>query len=371
MERVNGDNLYRYHSGALSAAEYKTASTQLLEAVQSELGRHGIKPVKTVREELPPKSSSDKKTSLVAAYSDAIVEFGKRKKDFIALDADLTVDLGLLPFKRTFPDRHIQAGIAEQDMVSFAGGLATQGVIPIVHSFACFLTPRANEQIYNNASERTKIIYVGGLAGVLPGMPGHSHQSVRDIAIMNAIPGLAIVEPSDADETRRALEYALTATQSTYIRLTSVPWHIPYTIPKTSLQRPGVGTQVRAGKDIAVIAYGPAMVSEAYEAAALAERDGLRVAVYAFPWLNQTNDKWVAREFGKYKKIVVIDNHYIQGGLGERIQASLQRSSVETACAILGLTDIPPFGQNDEVLKACGFDRQSLVKTLRKMHRAR
>ena len=127
----------------------------------------------------------------------------------MALDADLVLDTGLIPFAERFPDRFIECGIAEQDMVSQAGGLALAGRLPVVHSFACFLTTRANEQIYNNATER----HEGGLCRVArrpaPGRPGHSHQSVRDIAALAGTPGLEMLEPSCEAEVAQAVAYCL------------------------------------------------------------------------------------------------------------------------------------------------------------------
>ncbi len=367
LESVGDDGLYHYHSGALNAVEYTEASEVLLSDIARRVNAVGAKPIKIAQVVMPPKSDSDVKTSLVKAYSEAILAEAKKHKSFIALDADLTVDLGLLPFKKQFPGRHIQAGIAEQDMVSFAGGFATHALTPIVHSFACFLTPRANEQIYNNASERTKVVYVGGLAGILPGMPGHSHQAVRDIAIMNAIPGLTIIEPADAGDVRRALAYALhTNTGSTYIRLTSVPWHLPFITPEVSLTKPGQGSKVRSGKDAAIIAYGPVMLAEAYEAARLLDAEGISIAVYNVPWLNIIDGAWLARIAKGLRSITVIDNHFIQGGLGERIQAALQRRGCMVPTDIIGVIDIPHYGQNDEVLRAHGMDRESIASRIRK-----
>jgi transketolase len=114
------------------------------------------------------------------------------------------------------------------DMVSQAGGLALNGHLPVVHSFGCFLTPRANEQIYNNATESTKIIYAGSLVGLVPGGPGHSHQSVRDFGILSQIPGMVCIEPCCERETASALEWAIHANPlSTYLRLVTIPVDIP------------------------------------------------------------------------------------------------------------------------------------------------
>src|SRR6185437_11797570 len=107
------------------------------------------------------------------------------------------------------PERFFECGIAEMDMVSEAGAMALAGLLPVCHSFACFLTARAAEQIFNNTSEGTKILYHGSLAGIMPGGPGHSHQMVRDIALMGSVPGLAALEHYCEEEVRLAVEWAV------------------------------------------------------------------------------------------------------------------------------------------------------------------
>ena len=119
---------------------------------------------------------------LVPAYGDELVAQAEREPRLVALDADLARTCGLIEFRERFPERFFECGIAEQDMVSQAGAMALAGLLPAVHSFACFLSTRPNEQIYNNATEGTKVIYAGSLGGPGAGGPGHSHQSVRDIA---------------------------------------------------------------------------------------------------------------------------------------------------------------------------------------------
>ena len=144
-------------------------------------------------------------------------------KDIVVLDADLVVDNGCYPFSQEYPDRFIECGISEQDMVSTAGGLALMGKIPIVHSFACFLTSRANEQIYNNCTEGKKVIYVGTMAGIIPFGPGESHESHRDIDLMKGMPNLTILEP-DFDGVADALNWAIYQNEkATYIRLREWP----------------------------------------------------------------------------------------------------------------------------------------------------
>jgi transketolase len=201
---------------------------------------------------------------LIAAYEKALLEVGSRRTNLVVQDADLMIDCGLLSFKNSYPQRFFECGIAEQDMISQAGALALKGKLPVSHSFACFLAPRANEQIYNNASEKSKCIYVGSLAGLLPAGPGHSHQSVRDISALRGMPGLLMLEPCCEKEVAMVLDYAVdTNPNSTYIRLVSIPYEIPFVLPSDYGLKEGEGICLTEGHDAVIFAYGPVMVSEA------------------------------------------------------------------------------------------------------------
>ena len=118
------------------------------------------------------------------AYGEELVRLGAERDDLVVLDADLASDCRVRAFELAYPDRFVECGIAEQDMVSTAAGLARHGLLPVVNSFASFLASRANEQIYNQASERTKVVYALHYAGLIPAGPGKSHQSVRDISLL-------------------------------------------------------------------------------------------------------------------------------------------------------------------------------------------
>ena len=211
------------------------------------------------------------------AYSRALLRLAERQPDLVALDADLVLDTGLIPFQDQLPERFVECGIAEQDMVSQAGGMALAGLLPVVHSFACFLSTRPNEQIYNNATERTKVIYVGSLAGVLPSGPGHSHQSVRDISALGGVPGLVLLEPSCEAEVGLALDWCVEGgPESAYLRLVSIPYQIPFELPADYQLVPGRGVVLRDGSDAVIFGYGPVMLSEAWRAAEPAGRAGHR-----------------------------------------------------------------------------------------------
>ena len=143
---------------------------------------------------------------VVDAYGEELVELAADHDDLVVLDADLASDCRVRAFELAYPERFLECGIAEQDMVSTAAGLARHGFLPVVNSFASFLASRANEQIYNQASEGTKVVYALHYAGLIPAGPGKSHQSIRDVALLGALPGMTIAQPANAGDARaRAL----------------------------------------------------------------------------------------------------------------------------------------------------------------------
>lgn len=200
------------HSGALSEADYEQATDELLNDIRFYLPAFEAETCEyqsrfVIRE-----------TGSVLSYKHALYQEAIMNPAIVVLDADLAVDCGLDLFREEFPERFIECGIAEQDMVSQAGGLASQGLIPIVHTFAAFLTRRANEQIYDNCCQNVKVIYVGSLAGRLADGPGPSHEALDDIALMKTMPNMEIIQPGH--DVHNALYYAINQTdKSVYLRL--------------------------------------------------------------------------------------------------------------------------------------------------------
>ena len=357
------ESLYKFHSGAPSEDNYGKALAELLTQANAQLAAAKLEPLQLESYEMLPRyTPSATAQKLVPAYGDELLKLAGEHQDLIALDADLMLDTGLIPFKDKYPDRFIECGIAEQDMVSSAGGLALAGKLPVVHSFACFLTTRPNEQIYNNATEGRKIIYAGSLSGVLPAGPGHSHQSVRDISILGAIPGLTLVSPVNEAQARQAIRWAVKQNKySTYIRLESLAIDLPEELLTEAALTLGMGHKVNAGIDLAIVAYGPTLLKQAVLAAQDLAKQGKDVAVYNFPWLNTIADEFVA-ELSAYKQIITLDNHYVQFGQGVMVAAALQQHGAATRCVTLGLTEVPRCGQNDEVLAYHKLDAASLVE---------
>lgn len=279
------DELYAFHSGAPDVDTYRRALSELTDRAVKRRAAIGLRDdLELVPAEVPERVAATGHR-LVDAYSRAFVAQAERDERIVALDADLVLDTGLIPFVERFPERFIECGIAEQDMVSQAGALALAGHLPVVHSFACFLSTRPAEQVYANATERTRIVYVGSLAGVVPGGPGHSHQSVRDIALFGSVPGLVAAEPCHEDEVGPLLDVCLHDLHgSVYLRLVTPPIDVPYPFPDGYRPVPGRGTVLRAGSDAALVGAGPIVLSEGFRAAEqLTAAGGPDVAVVDMP----------------------------------------------------------------------------------------
>jgi transketolase len=251
-------------------------------------------------------------------------------------------------------------------MVSAAGGMALNGILPVVHSFACFLSTRANEHIYNNATEKTKIIYTATLAGVVPGGPGHSHQSVRDISAIGSVPGLTAFEPCSEREARLAIRWAVQDNDaSTYLRFVNVPLDLPYALPPSYTLQVGRGVTLREGADVAIVGYGPLLMTNAWRAADELASQGVRAAVINLPWLNRIDDAWVAETLGRFPAVITLDNHYVTLGQGVMVGAALARTGVRCEFRSIGLTDVPACGSNAEVLAYHGLDAAGIADVVK------
>jgi transketolase len=356
--------LYLFHSGAPPEAQYEKGLAELVSAATVQFAALGLGELRTEVRIRKPRREGRQTDNLVAAYGRALVEEGRRRDTLVALDADLIKDCGLLDFAAAFPSRFIECGIAEQDMVSMACGLARRGVLPVVHSFACFLAARPNEQIYNQCSESSKVMYVGSLAGLLPGGPGHSHQSVRDISALSAVPKLVMVEPSSEAEVAALVEHLVRRVdESSYVRLVSVKWPMPFTYAAVGPPRLGAGWTVREGTDLVVIGYGPWMLANAWHAAEALAVDGISVRLINLPWLNRVDPDWLRSAVGACRRVVTLDNHYVHGGQGEMVGAALAELGLEPSVRLLrlGVTELPECGTNDEVLAYHRLDVPSLT----------
>lgn len=355
-----GKGFYKWHDKLPLGEDYREAWEEIATRIKGKLSRHKIPVVFPVfRPELaekPPKVGE----SLVEAFSRILVEAGKRKKELVVLDADLAESCGLREFQMTFPERFVEVGISEQDMVSTASGLALAGKLPVVNTYAAFLTSRANEQIFNNCSEGSKVVYVGHLAGILPAKPGKSHQGIRDIALLRNIPNLLLCAPSCGEELRRIFEFLVFDHDGpSYLRLEhNIPRvQIPWKEQKLELGR---GVELADGDDAVMIGYGPTMLSEALIARQMLEEDRIKVKIIDLPWLSRIEEEWLLGETGDIETIVCLENHSVKGGLSEELSGILGRKIYT-----IGVGGYGRSGENGEILSHFGLDAESIRRKVK------
>lgn len=357
---------YRHHSGAPSDTDYAAALAELISAADAILDAHGLAPL-AQRTAVPAPRPAGRGPRLPEVYGQALTDVAADDPRIVALDADLVLDTGLIPFATAYPSRFIECGIAEQDMVSVAGGLASAGLLPFVHSFSCFLHARPNEQIYNNASERRRVVYVGALAGLTPGGPGHSHQAVRDTGALGAIPDLVLLQPASPAQVRLAVDYCRTAPHSVYLRLASTPCQAEVLgLPSGPLLL-GRGSVVREGGPIVAVGAGPTVLTQLLRAADELRGSSVELTVVNLPWLNRVDRDWLSGLATRSSYVLVVEDHYTRGGQADLLARELMELALPEPPRFrgLGLTGIPACGTDDEVLAAHGMDAGALAELIR------
>jgi transketolase len=370
---AEGGGTYRWHAGAPGDEPFARALAELEARLAERCAALGLEPpaLEPVEDEGAvrglegePESGAGARVRspvtdeyVVEAYGETLLELGAERDDLIVLDADLASDCRTRAFELAYPDRFVQCGIAEQDMVSTAAGMARHGFLPVVNSFAAFLASRANEQIYNQASEGSKVLYALHYAGLIPAGPGKSHQSVRDISLLAALPNVAIVQPGSPEETRTLVRWAaMDAAETVAVRLAIGP--SPRRIDLPGVAAVGRGTVLREGGDAVLVSYGPVMLHEALVAAErLGESGELSLRVVALPWLNRFDAEWLAAEVGPFEHVFVLEDHAPVGGLGDGLRAALPGHVV----TVFGVEGWPACGTPAEALRFHGLDGRSLA----------
>jgi transketolase len=367
-EKISGKVYYKWHSGAPDDDSYLKGLREISESIYKLCEDLKIDKIEIPKNVVTGKTSSKSEKEFVKeAYGEALVELAKTNDKFVVLDGDLSADCGLRNFEYAYPDRFIENGIAEQDMVSTAGGLARMGLIPIVNTFGSFLAARANEQIYNNAGEKTKIIYTCHFSGIIPAGPGKSHQSVRDISLFGALPNVTILQPCNAIETKLVVEYCINeADENCVIRLVIGPSPETISLPGNYELTFGKGTTLTHGNDAVMFAYGPVMLHEALLASKYLQQINFGLKIINMPWLNKFDLDWLTKTIKDYSKIFVLEDHSVVGGLGDRILEKLSENKMISNKEIikLGLSDYPECGTPWEVLQFHGLDGMSLAKRI-------
>lgn len=291
--------------------------------------------------------SDVKKVATREGYGKALVELGKEHEDVVVLDADLAAATKTGMFKKEFPDRFIDCGIAEGNMMGVAAGLAAVGKVPFASSFAMFAAGRAFEQVRNSIGYPHLNVKIGAShAGISVGEDGATHQCNEDIALMRTIPGMIIINPSDEVEAKEAVKAAYEIDGPVYMRFGRLAVPVINDRPDYKFEL-GKGVVLREGKDVVVIATG-LCVNSALEAAEKLAEDGIQAKVINIHTIKPLDEELVVAAAKETGKIVTVEEHSVIGGLGSAVCETLCEK-YPTSVLKIGVKDV--FGESGPAVK--------------------
>lgn len=308
--------------------------------------------------------SEVKKIATRESYGNALAELGKEHADVVVLDADLAAATKTGVFKKAFPERHIDCGIAECNMIGVAAGLAATGKVPFASSFAMFAAGRAFEQVRNSVGYPKLNVKIGAThAGISVGEDGASHQCNEDIALMRTIPGMVVINPSDDIEAKAAVKAAYEHQGPVYMRFgrLAVPVINDNADYKFEL---GKGVVLREGKDVTIIATG-LPVANCLEAAEKLAADGIEAKVINIHTIKPLDEELVVAAAKETGKVVTVEEHSVIGGLGSAVCDVLSEKA-PTKVLKIGINDT--FGESGpavELVKKYGLDAESIYEKVK------
>ncbi len=301
------------------------------------------------------------------AYGKALAELGQEHEDLVVLDADLSCSTKTSTFAEKFPERFYNIGIAEQNLIGWAAGLATTGKVPFASTFAVFATARVFDQLRNSIAYPCLNVKIAAThAGLSVGPDGASHQAIEDIALARVLPNFIVVVPADGPQAALATRAVYAHRGPAYLRLgrpkvETVTQGLPFELGKAQVLRPGT--------DAAIIACGT-MVSEALKTAELLAKENLSVRVinmHTIKPLDQDAILAAARETGV---VISAEEHTILGGLGSAVAETLAEAGVTVAFKRVGVNDqFGESGEPDELFQKHGMDAASMAALLRELHK--
>ena len=308
--------------------------------------------------------SEVKKIATRESYGNALAELGAQNPNVVVLDADLAGATKTGVFKKAFPERHIDCGIAEGNMMGVAAGLATCGKIPFASSFAMFAAGRAFEQVRNSIGYPHLNVKIGAThAGISVGEDGATHQCNEDIAIMRTIPGMTIICPADDVEARAAVKAAAEYVGPVYMRFGRLA--VPVINDEANYKfEIGKGITLKEGKDVTIIATG-LEVNESLEAAKLLEADGISAEVINIHTIKPLDKELVVASAKKTGKVVTVEEHSVIGGLGGAVAEAL---SEEAPTKMLRIGMMDKFGQSGPakaLIEYYGLDGKSIYEKVK------
>ena len=307
----------------------------------------------------------DKKIATRQSYGEKLTQLGKINKDIVVLDADLATATKTELFKKEFPNRFFDMGIAEQDMISTAAGMATCGKIPYASTFAMFAAGRAYDQIRNSVCYPNLNVKICAThAGVSVGEDGATHQMLEDIGMMRALPNMTVMSVSDDVETKWAVEEISKLNGPVYLRLCRLASPVIY--EENQKFEIGKGIQIGEGTDATVIATG-LMVSEAIKAKEELAKKGINIRVIDMHTIKPIDRELIVKCAKETKRIITIEDHSIIGGLGTAVCEVLSEEYPYKVTR-LGMKDIfGKSGKAEKLLEYFGLDKNGIIKEIEKM----
>lgn len=295
-----------------------------------------------------------------ATYGQAILEMARQRDDFYVMSADLCQSSGLFKFREEFPDRFINSGIAEQNLIGVAAGLAKDGTCIFASSFAPFVTMRACEQVRMNMGYMQLNIKTVGLgSGLIMAQLGNSHYGVEDGSVMRVIPGMTVVNPADGVEIMKTVEAFCDYPHPAYLRLTGGPG-LPMVHEGDIDFQIGKAINLREGKDIAIVACGT-MVYYAKKAAELLSEKGIEASVIDMHTIKPIDKEAIDAELSK-QLLVTVEEASIVGGLGSAVAEYIAPKKQKPAQLMLGIKDtFPHAGTYQYLLESCGLTAEQIA----------
>ena len=308
--------------------------------------------------------NKDVKIATRESYGEKLAELGEKNNKIVVLDADLAEATKTSVFKKKFPERFFDMGIAEQDMIATAAGMATCGMIPFASTFAVFAAGRAYDQIRNSICyPKLNVKICATHAGISVGEDGATHQMLEDLGLMRGLPNMTVLSVSDDVQTKWAIEEILKLEGPVYVRLGRLKSPIIY--DKNQKFELGKGVQIGDGTDATVIATG-LMVSEALLAKEELEKQGIHIRVVDIHTIKPIDKKLIVKCAKETKRIITIEDHSIIGGLGSAVCEVLAEEH-PTKVTRLGMKDtFGKSGKAEKLLEFFGLTKEGIIKEIKK-----
>lgn len=308
--------------------------------------------------------SEVKKIATRDSYGNALVELGKEHDDLVVLDADLAAATKTGTFKKAFPERHIDCGIAECNMMGIAAGIAAAGKVPFASSFAMFAAGRAFEQVRNSIGYPHLNVKIGAThAGISVGEDGATHQCNEDIALMRTIPGMVVINPSDDVEAKAAVKAAYEHQGPVYLRFGRLAAPVINDRPDYKFEL-GRGIVLREGKDLTIVATG-LMVSESLAAAEMLAAEGIDAKVINIHTIKPLDEELIVAAAQETGKVVTVEEHSVIGGLGSAVCDALCAKHPVPVLKI-GVQDV--YGESGpavQLLEKYGLDAKGIFQSIK------